>query len=360
MLTLKEYKTLIFNLIALLLLISLVLAGLLEYKVLTAAPDILVQQSLFDGVNDRIIKTKDNLKSYDTIFTAPNIQDFETTKNQLLVTTGIKSQESKLQLVDIKSKVIKPIEYSNKYIGQIIAGADKFVMLVEDLKEFEGNNIRTYKSKLAMITEQNQKVVDLNPQFLATQVDNIFINPSCSLLVFTGLGDARYLLDLEDTNNITKINNLESGLNLGFINDSLLALTDYSLGSETRIKFVDIINDQSSFTSLNNEKFSQIVISPDTKDIYYSQNKNVQGSEVKGLKNLKTNYFKFDSQFSFENIKIAPKDLFILFEKQDYGSLSNSGSIYNYSTTKSFAIYNLKIQYLPSETISGAKAIWTK
>jgi hypothetical protein len=360
MLTLNEYKTLIFNMIAFLLLVSLVLAGLLEYKVLTSAPDVLVQQSLFDGINDRIIKTKDNLKSYDTLFSAPNIQDFETTKNQLLVTTGIKNQESTLQLVDLKSKVIKPIKYSNKYVGQIIAGADKFAMLVEDLKEFEGDNIRTYKSKLAMITEQNQQVVDLNPQFLATQVDNIFINPSGSLLVFTGLGDARYLLDLEDTNNITKINNLESGLNLGFINDSQLALTGYSLGSETRIKFADIVNDQSSFTSLNNEKFSQIVIGPDAKDIYYSQNKNVRGSEVKGLKNLKTNYFKFDPQYSFESIKLSPKDLFILFEKQDYDSLSNPNSIYNYSTTKSFAIYNLKIQYLPSQTISGTKAIWVK
>ena len=108
MLTLNQFRNLIFNVVALLTLVSAILTGMLEYKSWTQAPDILVQQSKFDGVNDRIVKTKGNLKDLDVIFIAPNIQDFESTKNQVLVTTGVENQESQLQLIDIKTKIIKP------------------------------------------------------------------------------------------------------------------------------------------------------------------------------------------------------------------------------------------------------------
>lgn len=352
MLTLNQFRNLIFNVVALLTLVSAILTGMLEYKSWTQAPDILVQQSKFDGVNDRIVKTKGNLKDLDVIFIAPNIQDFESTKNQVLVTTGVENQESQLQLIDIKTKIIKPLKYPAKFVGQIAAGSDKFVILVEDLKNVNGQNLRTYKSKLAMITEENQEVIDLNPQFLATQVDSIFINPSGSLLIFRGVGSGQYLLDLNDINNISLLNSSNAGINYGFVNDTEIYFSDYSISSETRIKFFDVTKDEVSFVSLLSESLSQLAISPDKENIYYTQNKDVKGENVKSLKNYKTSYTKFDPNYSFDNIKISPKDLFILFEKLTTGL--------QYRRNKDFAIYNLKAMYLPADTIVGVKAIWVK
>jgi hypothetical protein len=352
MLSQLQFKTFIFNLISLLVLVSLVLMGLLEYKSWTTSPDIFVLQSKFDGNSDRIVKTKGSVKDFDTIYTSPDIQDFEATKNQLLVTIGIENQESKLKLINIKTKETKDLNYPNKFVGEIKAGNDKFVILVEDLKDVNGVLKRSYRSKLAMVTEEKSIVEDLNPQFLATQADSIHINPSSSLLVFTGVGNSQYLLDLNDVNNISKLNNVDTGLNYGFVNDNQLYLSDYSLSSETRIKFLDLVKDESSYVSLFSENYSQLAISFDTTNIYYTQNKNVSGDNVKSLKDFKTGYVKYDPSYSFDNIKISTKDLFMLFEKVAAGT--------EYSKDKDFAIYNLKIKYLPNDTISGSKAIWVK
>jgi hypothetical protein len=359
MLTFKEYKTVISAVLIFLTMAIIFLAGLLEYKNLMTSPDILVQQSLFDGVNDRIIKTKDNLKSFETIFTAPNIQDFETTKNQLLVTTGVQNQESKLQLVDIITKNVKKLDYKDKFITRIVSGGERFAVMAEDLQDVEGKKIRNYKPKLAIVTEKDQQITEINPQFLATEVDNIFINPSGNLLIFTGFGYAQYLLDLDDTNNISKLANItpDNNINLGFINDTQLALTNYSPEGNPSVKLVDVLKNETKLTSLNKDTFSKIVVSGDGQNIYYSQSKNK--TNIKGLKNYKTGNVYSDPKYSFENINLSTNDLFVLFEKKSANSI-NSNTIYSAEEVKSFAIFNLKAQVLPTEIISGTKAIWAK
>jgi hypothetical protein len=114
---------------------------------------------------------------------------------------------------------------------------------------------------------------------------------------------------------------------------------------------LDVIKEETSYVSISSDNYSQLAISSDTLNIYYTQNKNVGGNNVISLKDFKTGYVKSDPAYSFDNIKISTKDLFMLFEKV-VGT--------EYSKDKDFAIYNLKIKYLPNDTISGSKAIWVE
>jgi hypothetical protein len=358
--TILQYRAFTFNIIVVLTIVCVVLMGFLEYKNLFTAPDILVQQSLFDGINDRIIKTKGSLTNFETIYQAKNIQNFEATKNNLLVTTGIEDQESTLHLINIYTKAIKEFNYRDKFVGQILSSNDKFVMLVEDLKTIEGQNKRTYRSKIAILRDQNQEVEDFNPQFLASNARDIFINPSGNLLVFTGVTNSPYIVNFDNLQVVNSLDNLQSGKNLGFINDSQMHFLEYSANGDAKIKLVDVVAGQTSDILLNNPNIAQVTVSQNIQNIYYTQISSFKNSRLKGLKNYKTSAFKSDSNYSFENINIAPKDLFLLFEKTSPDSFPSSSNNYFYSKTKSFAIYNLKIQYLSSETVQGVKAIWIK
>ena len=355
MLAADKFKYLIRNIIAMLILVCLVLIAMLEFKNLYIVPSVLVLQSKFDGVKDRIIQSKDSLKDFETIFEAPNIQDFQATKSQLLVITGQKDGESSLQLVNIKTKQVKKIDYTGKFINEIVAGGDKFVMLVEDLK----NDSRSYKSKLAMIVGDNPQVQDLNPQFLASTSYSIFINPSGSLLIFSGVANNQYIVELDNLESVTKLNN-DTRLTLGFINEKQIAFANYLAIDGVQVEVLDLSSDQSVFYPLGNEKYNQIVLSTDGKSINYTQSREINGTRINGLKSYNNPNAYFIPNFSFENIQLSPTSEFLLFEKTNINNLVSSTKKYEYSANKSFSIYHFKNKYLSTNQIEGTKAIWAK
>ena len=355
MLTINQFKKFIKTTIEVLLLICLILIGMLEFKNFFKEPSVLVLQSKFDGTKDRIIKTKDSLREFETIFEAPSIQNFQATKNQLLVVTGQKDKESNLQLVGIKTKEVKKIDYPGKFINEMVSGGDKFVMLVEDIK----NEKRSYKSKLAMIVGDNPQVQDLNPQFLASTAYSIFINPSGSLLVFSGVANGQYIVDLDSPESVTTLNN-DNKLLLGFINDKQLAFANFLAVDGVRVEITDLDTDQSIFYPLGNEKYNQFAISGDGKTINYTQSKEINGTRVNGLKSFNNPNTYFIPNFSFENIQLDPTSEYLLFEKTNIDNLVSSTKRYEYSPNKSFSIYHLKKTYLSANRIEGTKVIWAK
>ena len=347
MLTINQFRILLGNIIALLLLVSIVLMGILEFKSLFTEPSVLVLQAKFDGKNDRIIKTKDSLKEFDTIFESPNIQDFGSTKTQLLVTTGAENEASTLQLVSLKSKEIKKIDYVDKYVGKIVAGGDRFAMQVEDMKEGK----RAYSSKLAIIEGDNPQVKDFNPQFLASAAYSIYINPNGSVLVFTGVANNQYIVDLDNPETVTKLGSAER-FTLGFINDNQIAFDNYLAEANARIEVLDISTNLSSYLTMANLRYDQIAINSDGKDLNYTETKETNNTRVKGLKAYNNQYTYFVPNFSIENIQLNHNNEYLLFEKTSPDKRD--------SLTKTFSIYHLKTKYLTDKTISGIKAIWAK
>ncbi len=355
MLTQNQFQKFVKNIIMLLILISVILIGMLEFGNFFREPSVLVLQPKFDGTKDRIVKTKNSLRDFETIFEAPSIQDFQTTKNQLLVITGQKDKESTLQLVNIKTKEVKKITYPGKFINQAVAGGDRFVMLVEDMK----NENRSYKSKLAMIVGDDPQVLDLNPQFLASTAYSIFINPSGSLLVFSGVANNQYIVDLENTETVTKLNN-DNKLTIGFINEKQFAFANFLAAEGVQVEIIDLNSDQSIFYSLGSEKYNQFAISTDAKTINYTQSKEINGTRVNGLKSLDNAKPYFIPDFSFENIQLDPTGEYLLFEKTGIDSLVSSTKRYQYSPNKLFSIYHLKKPYLSANQIEGIKVIWAR
>ena len=347
MLTINQFRILLGNIIALLLLVSIVLMGMLEFKNLYIEPSVLVLQTKFDGKNDRIIKTKDSLKEFDTIFESPNIQDFGSTKTQLIVTTGLEDGESRLQLVNLKSKEVKKIEYSGKFVGNILAGGDRFVMQVENIVDGK----RTYSSKLGIIEGDNPQVKDFNPQFLASAAYSIFLNPNGSLLVFTGVANNQFIVDLDNPDSITKLTNTDK-FTLGFINEHQIAFDNYTSNDKLRIELLDINTNQSSFLPLGNPRYDQIAINKDGSAINYTEIKNSRDTTTKGFKAFNYSSVYFIPNYSFEKIQLDNSNDFLLFEK----TLPDKPD----SLVESFAIYHLKTKYLSGNTISGIKAVWSK
>jgi hypothetical protein len=353
MLTVTKFNTLIRNIICLLVLVAMVLVGMLELKNLYMEPSILVLQSKFDGSRDRIVKIKDNLSDFETIFEAPDIQDFGATKTQLLVTTGQKDKESGLQLVNIKSKAAKALNYPGKYVSEIVAGGDKFVLLVEDVN----SDFRTYKSKLGMIVGDSLGVQDLNPQFLASAAYSIFINPSGSLLVFSGVANNQYVVDLDNPQSAIKLDT-DTKLTLGFVNEKQLTFTNYLAVGGVQVEVLDLSDDQTKTYFLGNEQYNQIVVGPQA--INYTQSKEINGVRVNGLKANDNSSLYFIPGSSFENIKLSATGDFLLFEKTNVDNLVSSFKRYESSPNKSFAIYHLKTKYLGSSSLEGVKAVWAK
>jgi hypothetical protein len=355
MLTITKFNTLIRNLVCLLILICLVLIVMLEFKNLYSVPSVLVLQENFEGDKDRIVKTKDSLNDFETIFEALDIQDFQATKTQLLVLTGQKDKQSSLELVNIKTKESKKIDYSGKFVSELVAGGDKFVMLVEDMN----GEYRSYKSKMAMVTESSPQVQDLNPQFLATAAYSIFINPSGSLLLFSGVANNQYVVDLDNLESVTKLN-MDTKLTLGFINDKQLAFANYLASDGVQVEILDLLTDQTKTGFLGNEQYNQIVVGNDSESISYTQAKEINGTRVNGLKSPSNKSVYFMPDFSFENIQISPSSDYLLFEKTSIDNLLSSTKRFEYSPKKSFSIYHLKTKYLSNGVIDGVKAIWAK
>jgi hypothetical protein len=355
MLNLDKFNLMIRNLICLLVLVCLVLIGLLEFKNLYMEPSALVLQSKFDGVKDRIVKTKDNLASFDTVFEAADIQDFETTKTQLLVSTGQTDKESTLQLVDLKTKQVKKLNFVGNFVSKMAAGGDKFVLLVEDMK----NQLRSYKSRLAMVVGSTQEVQDLNPQFLATAAYSIFINPSGSLLVFSGVANNQYLVDLDNLSDVTKLES-DTRLTLGFVNDKQLAFANFLAADGVQVEVLDIGTDKSQFYSLGSDKYNQIMVASDGKTISYTQSQEIDGTKINGFKAGGSPNPYFMPNFSFENIQPNPTGEFLLFEKTSLDKLVSSTKRYEYSANKSFSIFHIKNKYVSTNNLEGSKAIWAK
>jgi hypothetical protein len=355
MLNEKTFGIFIRNIIAVLTVVVIILMLMLEQRKLYFEPSVLVLQSKFDGVKDRIIKTKSNLSDTEVIFESDNIQDFNATKSHLLVSTGRENQESSLQSVNIQSKETKKIQLAGKFVSEIIGAGDKFVITIEDLNAVQK---RDYRKKIAYIATGNDMVVEFNPQFLAANVDDVFVNPSGSLVVFTGVGNTDYIADLDDSQKITKLTSDNLSL-IGFINDRQLAFIDYNNEAGTQVVIKDMVTDSSDYINLNGEKFGQLVVSSDSKSVHFTQAKNYKNTAITGIKKLNNQYVFYIPEFSIEKIQLNSDDKFVLFNKRPMIEPTISKG-FEYLDKKSFGMYNLELQYLSNNTVSGDKVIWAK
>ncbi len=355
MITPTQFQNLVRNIITLLILVCIILIGMLEFKSIFIEPSVLVLQSKFDGINDRIVRTKDSLKDYEVMFQAPDIQDFGATKAKLLVITGQKDTESTLQLVNLQSKEVKKINYTGRFIGEIIVGDHKFVLKVENIN----NAKRTYVSRLAVLEEglesywdaNNIQVKEFNPQFLASSVYDVFVNSSGTVLFFTGVAYKHYIADLDNPDSISELNGLDRQI-LGFVNENQIAFDNYSPDSGTRLEVMDINTNSSVFLPLTSRKYEQIIINRDAKNLNYTEAKLVNGERYKGFKAYNNPNIYFISGFSFEEVQLNSTNDYVLFNKaspEDQGNL-----------TKSFSVYNLKTKFISNNVISGTKAIWAR
>jgi hypothetical protein len=297
------FKTLITTTLLGLICLSGFLALSLEYREFFAEPDIFVQQRT--NTEDKIVKISN--KKTETIFTAPKIQDFAVTKTQMLVATGEANQKSELALIDLKTQKSKKLDYLGKTVSKL-ASSDNNFALITSQKD-------TQKS---LVLIENEIITEFNPESLLTNDCCLLLNPSGSFLVFKGLAEKQYLVDLSDPDKaIISKPKEEKQFARQFANDKDLIYNLRIDGESDDLEVFDVITGESKILALNT-KYPTDIATDLSKAFYLGfdlDNNLVFNDQEKSHS---------DPNFTYIEMAMHPKSKFILLQKNQQKRCRNS------------------------------------
>jgi hypothetical protein len=181
----------------------------------------LVQEQ--DSTHDDLIRTSDGGVSKDTIFKGRNIQGFSVNGNKLLISEGIKYQTTILRLVDLTNNKITEIDFKDHYVDSIHKVKDDFIFIFEDIYE----TYRDYRGQIGILKTATNTIEVINPQSYATDVSQLYVNPSGTLAIFTGFNSYKFLIDLQNFENIKKLEK-EYSYTSGFVDDNRIIVGEYN------------------------------------------------------------------------------------------------------------------------------------
>jgi hypothetical protein len=257
-------------------------------------PYLYINQAI-DTSTSRIIRTSDGGKTKDIVYEGKNIQNFAINGELIMVAEGLKSQKSALKIFNIKDKKIQDIDFKDKHVDKILSFQDKFLMLFEDASQ----GYRNYRGQIGIYNPITKIFDNPNPQFYATDVSQLYINPSGNLAVFTGFNSYKFLMDLNNYNNITRLE--EYNYTSGFMDESSLISANYN---KIEVKTTDVVTGKSEFRTLPKPQFQEIIGIKD--EVYYTERvENIEYNKYV-LYKLNRNLI-VDSGTSYENL-LSDKD----------------------------------------------------
>ena len=261
-----------------------------------------------DSSHDNIIRTSDGGASTQTVFSGRNVQGFRVNGDKMLVSEGNRFQTTKLRLVDLNNSSIKEIDFADKYIDTIYKIKNDFIFIFEGIYEV----VRDYKASIGIYRTATDKIEIINPQSFASEVSQLHVNPSGTLAVFNGLNSYRYLLDLDNFENIKKLEN-NYPYTAGFVDDSQLIIGDY-FSSEFRV--LNVTDNTEQNFPIEGKNFQEIVGKNNTyfytfkdhiKDTTIAQIRRI-GSQLPSASNLSYEKPTYDQDGEFVAVAAYNKE----------------------------------------------------
>jgi hypothetical protein len=254
----------------------------------------LVQE--LDSTHDTLIRTNDGGVSRDTIFSGRNIQGFNVNGSKLLISEGLKYQTTRLRLVDMITNVIQEIDFKDHYIDTIYKLKEDFIFIFENIND----SYRDYRGQIGILRTATNKIEVINPQSLATDVSQLYVNPSGTLAVFTGFNSFKFLIDLENFENIKKFDK-DYSYTSGFVDDSRIIIADYN-NAEFFVRNVSDNTDEK--LSIEGKNFQDIL--GKNNQYYYSYKDSDKDKDTIKFRKLNAT-INSNSFMSYEKPVLEPK-----------------------------------------------------
>jgi hypothetical protein len=350
-----QFSNLTAILIASLVAISLILAISLQNKLDSARPSILALQSKYDGQNDRIVQTQNDPSDIKTIFSAPDIITFESTKDQVLVATGTPNSPSNLTLLDLKTNKTQNIQFKNKIVNKILSGGSTFALLSDTFQ----NDKQSYLFTIDILKKDQPQPEPVNPQFLATSVNDIYLNPGGNLLVFDSFDSNQYIVDLQnpDRDKIAKFQTL-SKFSLGFINDFQFAYQKSETLGNYFVEVLDLRNNEIQKIDSKVEFFIQFLASQDLK-YRYILTPQPNDSSSYGIRKIGDKIGYSNDNFRIERIDIHPQNQFLLASMRPKSEQVAKDMGIQFADYK-FTFFSTAKNTFDKVSVTGKKAVFIK
>ncbi|MGL4759410.1 MAG: hypothetical protein ACRCXZ_08795 [Patescibacteria group bacterium] len=262
---------------------------------------------VIDSNQDRIVRSNDGGQKIETLVNGKKIQTFAQNSNFLMIAFGERSKPTTLEIQEIGQNKSTKIELEKQnYISKIIPIKDKFIFLYEEIAD----EYRSYKAKIGIYDLISKKFDSPNPDFLATDVSELFANKEGSLAVFTGFNNYKYVLDLKNYNNIKKIDT-RFNYTSGFINERMLVAGMYN---SEEIFLIDLINNQVESKKID-QKFFDSFVATDDKNIFYSVKHDGQDSKNYRISDTNLVFNLFDINSSYRSLILSNDQKHIAYKK---------------------------------------------
>jgi hypothetical protein len=209
----------------------------------------LVQEQ--DSTHDTLIRTRNAGASNETVFSGRNIQGFKVNGNKLMISEGLKYQKTKLRLVDLTNSEIKEIDFAEHYIDTIYSLKDDFIFVFENVYE----SYRDYRGQIGIYRTTTNTIEVINPQSFATDVSQFYVNPAGTLAVFTGFNSYKFLLDLENLNNIKKFEK-DYSYTSGFVDNNRIIVAEYN---NAEFKVLNVADNSEETFKIEGKNFQDII-----------------------------------------------------------------------------------------------------
>lgn len=294
----------------------------------------------YEGTKDRIQKTTKNGNQIETVYENNLIQDFNVNDKYLLVSEGSPNQQSQGLLInrtnyDEKTK----IDFGNNYLSYIIPNQEKFLVVSEEVNNYD--NTRNYAGKLFEL-ETDKPLIEVNPQGLAKNVSSVIYNKSKSLLVFVGFDNRRYVLNMLDYNQISRLETFY-GFFSGFINDTSVLVGQYS---SNQLNILNLVNlEKIDYPQPEKDKniylYLDAVSSKDLKTVFYTSK---EQSDINALGIVKTLDSKDEitvKNYSLEGLKISRDEKTLFIKAYSKIEKLKTAKDYSYSPRATQFIYDI-------------------
>lgn len=260
-----------------------------------------------DQNQDRIFRSNDGGNNTENIITGSKIQAFGQNNKYILYSKGEKNKKTQLELYNNETKNSNTIFIEgDQYISKIIPIPNKFIFLYEAVS----TEFRSYQARIGIYDFINNKFESPNPQLLAKDVSELYANNEGTLAVFTGFNNYKYVMDLNNYENIKRIPT-NFNYTSGFINENILVAGKYN---SEEVMFINLL-DNSTTTSKIEYKFYESYISTDNKNLFYSVREDPEKNIFYRLSDTNAMINLYDTEVSYITPNLSYDQQFLLFKK---------------------------------------------
>jgi hypothetical protein len=263
--------------------------------------------------SNQIFRTNNAGESKDLVYQSEKIRNFGVNYDTLMLIKGEDNKASKISYLRLnKDSDVNEIEFENKYIDEVYSIKDKFLILFEEMN----GELRSYRGQLAIIDLNTKKIEYPNPNFYVTDVSQVHVNQQGSFVVFNGFNGYKFVMDLNNFENIKKLEDNYSYLG-GFIDETNLIGANYQT---KKVNTYDIVNNSKKEYDLEAANFQEI--RGGNNEIYYTITKSDNTDNKKYLRKI-NGLISSNTDFSYEDMITEKTDKYMILGAYDHQDLKN-------------------------------------